>query len=273
MTCQTCGSEKQENYCPHCGEKKFDPHSLSIKHVIEEGIEGFTHADHTIFRTLKTLFFRPGQLSLDYIEGRRIKFMKPLGLFLVMNLIFFLFTNNALSQPLGTFLNYSGYLLFGTQQAVDSVLIRTGQSLAEFTKEFNALMRTSSKAYVTLLVLLYTLIFKSLMVKRSRTVIAHLIFALHFVSFMLALFMIQMIIAIPFTWLFGYEAWGRIGDDASSFTVMVLLGVYLSFAFKKFYNIKKNWSIVAALICTILFTLIIMAYRLFLFYKIVLLAH
>lgn len=274
MTCQTCGSDKQENYCPQCGEKKFDPHSLTLKHVIEEGIEGFTHADHNIFHTLNILLFKPGQLSLEYVEGRRVKFMKPLGLFLVINLLFFLLgSQNAFNQPLHTFLNYSNYVIFGTQEAVDHALHTTGKSFHDFETYFNASMKSSSKAYVILLVPIYALMFGLLRVRGNRSIIEHLIFSLHFLSVMLLAFLVGMFfILFPLQLIFN-DANQYWADRISVFIIMGALGIYLSIAFKRFYKVKNIHAILAAIASTLFFVVIIQGYRILLFYKIVLLAH
>ena len=275
MTCQTCGNENQEAFCPNCGEKRFNPHSLSVKHVVEESFEGFTHADHNLLRTGAALLFKPGQLTTEYVAGRRVRFMKPLGLFLVINLLFFLFArNNAFNQPLRTFLDFDNYTMFGTQQAVEHVLASTGQKMEQFEKGFNESMRASSKSYVIVLIPLYALIFGLLMIRSRRSPIEHLIFATHFICFVLLfLLMYTFIVQTPLIWIFGEQGWKAGGDTITALAGMIIIGVYLAVAFKKFYYAKKPWTIAASVISTLLFAGVIVGYRMFLFYKIVALAH
>lgn len=64
MDCKTCGHALEENYSPACGERKFDPEELSVKHFAEETFEGLVHFDNKFFHTLRTLIAKPGQLSL-----------------------------------------------------------------------------------------------------------------------------------------------------------------------------------------------------------------
>jgi hypothetical protein len=275
MTCQTCGHLHQENFCPNCGEKRFDPHSLTLSHVSEEILEGFTHADHTLLRTLKTLVFRPGQLSAEYVAGRRVIYMKPLALFLVINLVFFLLASyNAFNQPLSSFLTYTNYTAFGTKQVVQRILDQTHQTLDTYQPVFDASMKASSKTYLILLIPLYALIFGVLMWSARRTWIEHLIFSTHFLSFVLLFFLLQQILVVlPIIGLIGVHQWEERGDLIVSLLGLAFVGVYLARGFKRFYGTGPVMSGFGALLSTILFTGVVMAYRLLLFYKIVWLSH
>lgn len=46
--------------------------------------------DGRMLLTLKTLVFRPGLLSLDYKNGKRVKYTPPLRIYLVISILFFL---------------------------------------------------------------------------------------------------------------------------------------------------------------------------------------
>ena len=46
--------------------------------------------DSRLWRTLIPLAVRPGQLTLDYLEGRRARFMPPFRMYLVLSIVFFL---------------------------------------------------------------------------------------------------------------------------------------------------------------------------------------
>ena len=107
MVCKSCENDHQENFCPACGEKAFHTKQLSLKHFVEETFEGFVHFDNKFFCSIKTLVKAPGQLSLDYTEGKRVKYMKPVQFFLIVNLIFFVLTiNNLYSLSLNNYITY-----------------------------------------------------------------------------------------------------------------------------------------------------------------------
>lgn len=82
--CQECGTPLAGEYCHHCGEKLPDAHDLTMKHFLHHGLHELTHFDSKIFRTLRALIFRPGLLTVEYLAGRRKRYVLPLRLFLVI---------------------------------------------------------------------------------------------------------------------------------------------------------------------------------------------
>lgn len=85
--CLNCGAHLQGPYCHACGQTA-DDHHRSIGHLVMEVLEGFTHIDGRVARTLPALLFHPGRLALDQIEGRRQRHVPPFRLFLVTLLVF-----------------------------------------------------------------------------------------------------------------------------------------------------------------------------------------
>jgi hypothetical protein len=80
--CLDCGAELQGPYCHQCGQSA-DDHHRSILHLAWEAVEGLTHLDGRLARTLPPLLFRPGRLARDQIEGRRTRHVPPFRLFLI----------------------------------------------------------------------------------------------------------------------------------------------------------------------------------------------
>jgi len=82
--CPECAAPLMGEYCHRCGEKFPDPHDLTMKHFLHHGLHELTHLDSKIFRTLRALVFRPGLLTVEYLAGRRQRYVLPLRLFLVI---------------------------------------------------------------------------------------------------------------------------------------------------------------------------------------------
>jgi hypothetical protein len=68
-------------------------HVHSTPKMIGEFIEDLFHADHRVWRTLKPLLFKPGLLTTEYLRGKRVTYTPPFRLYIVLSLIFFLFTS------------------------------------------------------------------------------------------------------------------------------------------------------------------------------------
>jgi hypothetical protein len=86
--CYNCGTPLRGPWCYACGQLGEDFHR-SATHLIGETIEGLTHADGRLWRTLPRLIFRPATLTLDYLAGKRAPQVPPLRLFLVVLLMVF----------------------------------------------------------------------------------------------------------------------------------------------------------------------------------------
>src|SRR4029078_451394 len=91
ITCKNCGNHFNGNYCNNCGEKVYTEHDRTAFHFLEEGFHFLTHFEGTFFTTIKTIFAKPGQVSVDYANGIRKKYFKLLSLFLLLVVLYLLF--------------------------------------------------------------------------------------------------------------------------------------------------------------------------------------
>lgn len=70
-----------ENYCPQCGQKN-DQRKQGIVEYIRSSLAYILGADSRLVTTLKPLIFQPGRLPLEYNSGKRERFVPPLRLFI-----------------------------------------------------------------------------------------------------------------------------------------------------------------------------------------------
>ena len=90
LACPSCGAPSMGCFCERCGEKRRTNHDFSIRHYVGEAIETFTHFDSKILRTAWLLVSRPGVLSANYLQGRRVRYANPLRLFLLLSVVYYL---------------------------------------------------------------------------------------------------------------------------------------------------------------------------------------
>ena len=88
--CATCDAKLRGKFCHKCGEKVVDREDFTLRHFLSEVFSKFTHLDSKVLRSLWLLCRRPGFLSAAYLQGRRKPYMKPLTLFFLVNLLYFL---------------------------------------------------------------------------------------------------------------------------------------------------------------------------------------
>jgi hypothetical protein len=89
--CLNCNTplRPEDNYCPNCGQEN-NTHTIPVKHIILETFEDFFHFDTKLWNTVKTTFTRPGQITADYLEGKRARYVPPVKLYIFISFIFFL---------------------------------------------------------------------------------------------------------------------------------------------------------------------------------------
>ena len=87
--CRNCGAPLTGAYCADCSQRA-DVHMPSTLELVHEALEGVTHSDSRLWTTMRYLLFVPGKLTLEFIAGRRIAYLPPFRLYLVMSVLFFL---------------------------------------------------------------------------------------------------------------------------------------------------------------------------------------
>jgi hypothetical protein len=86
--CHNCGTAVSGNFCHECGQATV-LHSASAREFIHEFIGHYVALEGKLWKSLLLLLFRPGRLTLEYIRGRRVRYIEPLRLYLTFSLIFF----------------------------------------------------------------------------------------------------------------------------------------------------------------------------------------
>lgn len=94
--CRNCGAALFGRYCADCSQPA-DVHVPSTHEIVHEVLEGLTHSDSRLWRSLKCLWFYPGKLTQEFIAGKRASYLPPFRLYLVLSVIFFLLAS--LSHP------------------------------------------------------------------------------------------------------------------------------------------------------------------------------
>lgn len=99
-TCLNCGAQLLGEHCHVCGQPAHVHRSLA--HAGEEFLHGILHLDGRTWRTLPKLFFRPGTLTRQYIDGKRADHVPPLALFLFMVFLTFVVFSFAVGEDVVT---------------------------------------------------------------------------------------------------------------------------------------------------------------------------
>lgn len=87
--CKNCGHAADENFCPNCGQETHDLHR-SLGGILGEVLDAFAGWDAKIPMSIGLLITRPGALTVEFLSGRRVRYLRPLRLYLTMSVLFFL---------------------------------------------------------------------------------------------------------------------------------------------------------------------------------------
>jgi hypothetical protein len=88
-SCLNCGTTFGGQYCGKCGQRAHS-RLISIWELIRDAFGDLFEMDSRLWQTLVPLVIRPGQLTRDYLLGRRARFMPPFRTYLVLSVVFFL---------------------------------------------------------------------------------------------------------------------------------------------------------------------------------------
>lgn len=89
--CQNCQKiiSTEDNFCSECGQVN-DTRRLSIKQYFSVYFEDFFDFDNRFIRTVVPLLLKPGRVTKEYVEGRRMYYVNPFQLYLHITIVFFL---------------------------------------------------------------------------------------------------------------------------------------------------------------------------------------
>ncbi len=89
-TCRNCKHRFTGKICNQCGEKVFNEKHLTAKHFLHQVIDFFWHWENKVLKTIKLNTFKPGFVTQENLRGVTVPYAKPVQLYLVMSIIFFL---------------------------------------------------------------------------------------------------------------------------------------------------------------------------------------
>jgi hypothetical protein len=87
--CLNCGTGLQGKFCHNCGQENLEIKE-SFGHMVNHAVSDYFHFDHQFFHTLKPLLFKPGQLTIEYMRGRRAQYLHPVKMYIFISLVYFL---------------------------------------------------------------------------------------------------------------------------------------------------------------------------------------
>jgi hypothetical protein len=226
--CPNCGYifEEVNNYCPNCGQENHDL-NVPVKHLVEEFFESTLHYDTKFWRTLKYLLTRPGYLTTKFNQGQRASFVPPFRLYVFVSIFFFttiaLFTTQSIistdSQQAREVLSQTDRQAAEQVWAADSLArTKVGFPPADtsgtlFSEELDAKFRTftsnqeqsrqkllkNTSFMMFVLMPFFGFILYLFYRSQRRNYVEHLMFSVHFHTFVFLLIMLAVLVEAIFS--------------------------------------------------------------------------
>jgi hypothetical protein len=97
--CPNCQAKVYGPYCSQCGQETVIAR-LRFRDFSHEYFQNFVSLEGRLWRSLWLLLVRPGQLTLEFIAGRRRRYVRPIPLYLTLSFLVFLLLNFSSSDSL-----------------------------------------------------------------------------------------------------------------------------------------------------------------------------
>lgn len=258
--CLNCGTKVNGDYCQQCSQHVRDNSDRSLGRLLIEFFGNIFFLDNRFFLSAWYLVLFPSRMTVEFLEGKRKKFISPITLFLFINLIYF-FVNplsdyslsledQVYSQP------YSTYVI----EWVSLKLQAEGLDGRTYAIIYQSMSDTISKSIMIINVPLIAAFVYLMAFKKRRFYFDSLIFSFHFFS----LYMISWIMVGWVGMLIDFlpSNYNSIISDISfklfAFGIPLL---YAILGIKKFMDLRWYWAIPAGLGVMISVTLANLIYR------------
>lgn len=269
-TCKSCGNSFIGLYCSQCGEKVIEPKDRSLRTFLSNILLFISFADSRFIRTLWLIIKNPGFLSKEYVEGRRVKYLRPLQLFFILNLVYFLFP---VLQLFNSSLRTQMYFLFHSAWVNKMVIAHVateGISLDGYALMYDAKTMGLAKLLMVFFVLLASLPLSIIFMRKSRYFTDHVTLSIELACFNIfvnAIFLSALLWVLSKIFHWSGSGLGGYLNDTTFTVIFIATNLYFLYrAARTFYQQKGKRLIVKSLLAILGLFLALEAYRLLLFF-------
>lgn len=95
--CLNCGFQVEEHYCSRCGQPNLELNE-NFWQFISHSVAHYFHFDNKFFQTLIPLLTKPGKVTLDYLAGKRARYINPVSMYIFVSILYFLVVYNGTTE-------------------------------------------------------------------------------------------------------------------------------------------------------------------------------
>lgn len=242
--CPSCGAPKQGAYCAYCGERFLKSTDFDLRQFLLHDLpHDLWHVEGKLKRTLRALLLKPGLLPIEYCAGRRVAYVTPLRLYLV---VFLLHLTIVATSPDGTrtLLDHAANI-DPTGLTLDLARVRPEVHWSDpaLQERLAARGRWGAEIGTMLIFLGVAVVLKVLFYRQRRRYLAHAILALSVTTWYLLLISVGEF-ALTLTRARQFAEF----DLKLAEWLTPVVAVYGWFALRRFYGASRSYATLATVV-------------------------
>jgi len=217
--CLNCGAELTGRWCAQCGQRAA-PVRPTLHELLHEAVHEIAHVDGKLIRTAGLLLFKPGELTREFLAGKRVRSVTPVRVYLLCSVLFFGIMSLLPTKQLHVSITRGG----------DAQLLKAADRV---NKDPSILVHALESAFpkaMFILMPLFALFVFAFYFRAERMYVPHFYFAVHYHAFAFAMLAL-------------FEALSLIHSRAIGFVRLLLfltLFPYLGIALQRVYG-GRRW--------------------------------
>jgi hypothetical protein len=169
--CLNCGAGLSGRWCSQCGQRNATPRP-TLHELLHEAIHELGHVDGKIIRTVALLLFKPGVLTVEFLEGKRVRSVTPIRIYLLCSLLFFATLSLMPSRNLNI-----------TVTRADAQLAQAAEKVQKDPSLLSNALQSAFPKAMFILMPLFALIVIAFYWSAEKMYVPHFYFAVHFHAF------------------------------------------------------------------------------------------
>lgn len=173
--CMNCGTELTGRWCAQCGQRAA-PVRPTLHELLHEAVHEIAHVDGKLVRTTGLLLFKPGELTREFLSGKRVRSVTPVRVYLLCSVLFFGIMSLLPARQLRVSITKGG----------DAQLLKAADRA---TKDPSILAHALESAFpkaMFILMPLFALLVFAFYFRAERMYVPHFYFAVHYHAFAFA---------------------------------------------------------------------------------------